>query len=77
MKAFEASFETVILRFSLMMAVVIISFIAGLPFLALIAVPIFLSALMGIKFEFRFQFNEENAKKNVEHRYRKIEGALS
>lgn len=51
MRAFEASFETVILRFFLMMTVIIVAFVAGAAYLALIAVPIFISAMMAVKFD--------------------------
>jgi len=48
MTFFTASFETVILRFALMMATVIGSFVAGVPLLAILALPIFLSAMTAV-----------------------------
>lgn len=51
MKFFEASVETIIIRYYVMMAVVIIPFVIGIPILAVVALPIFLSALMGISFK--------------------------
>ncbi len=50
MKFFEASIETIVIRYYIMMAAVIIPFVVGYPAFALLAVPIFLSALMGISF---------------------------
>ena len=51
MRMFEASVQTVILRFYLMMAVVIGSFFAGVPWLALLSLPILLSAMLGVSFK--------------------------
>lgn len=51
MTLYTASFETVIWRFYLLMAVVVISFFIGAPELALLSVPIFLSAMLGVSFE--------------------------
>ncbi|WP_235296413.1 hypothetical protein [Portibacter marinus] len=51
MKAFETTFDNVLYRFSLMMLIVILSFTLSVPFLALLAVPVFLSAILGVKFE--------------------------
>ena len=50
MKAFEAKFETVIMRFYLMMAVVIFAGFTGVWWLAVLALPIFLSSMMCVKF---------------------------
>lgn len=50
MTFFTASIGTIIIRFYLMMAVVIASIFAGLPFLTLLAIPVFLSAMAGITF---------------------------
>ena len=46
MKFFEANFVTVIKRFYLMMAVVVIAGFTGVWWLAVLALPIFLSAMM-------------------------------
>ena len=51
MRMFEASIGTVVLRFYLMMFVVIGSLFAGVPWLAVLAMPIFLSAMLGISFK--------------------------
>ena len=51
MKAFETSFENVIYRFCLMMAVIIVGFFVGQPLLALLALPLFLSAALGLEFK--------------------------
>lgn len=50
MQAFESNFATVIKRFFLMMAVVIIGGFTGQWWLALLALPIFLSAILCIRF---------------------------
>ena len=46
---FSLPFDKIILRFYLMMAVVVAAFFAGVPWLGLVAVPIFMSILMGIR----------------------------
>ena len=53
MKSFEVNFGTLMLRFYLMMAIIIISFSIGLPWLAFLAFPVFMSCLMGVKFEWK------------------------
>ena len=52
--AYQASFETVILRFGLMMAVGIISLMSGPQYFiwSLLCLPIFLSCILAVKFEF-------------------------
>ncbi|MEO5906379.1 MAG: hypothetical protein ABIQ11_06620 [Saprospiraceae bacterium] len=50
MKLFSLDFTTLILRFYLLMAIVIGSFFTGYPILAFLTLPIFLSAMMGVKF---------------------------
>lgn len=50
MRLFEASIETIILRYYLLMAVTIIPVVIGIPMLAILALPVFLSALMGVSF---------------------------
>jgi len=50
MTFFTATFETVVLRFALMMAAVIAPFFMGVPFLAILALPIFLSAMTAVTF---------------------------
>lgn len=52
MELFEASIETVVIRFFLMMAIIILTIALRVPFLAILAVPIFLSALLAIKLDF-------------------------
>lgn len=49
MKFYKLSFDRIIWRFYLMMAVVVGSFIIGVPALAILSLPIFLSAIMGVK----------------------------
>ncbi len=50
MKPFDIRFDILFIRFYLMMAVIIGSFFAGVPYLAVLGLPIFLSALLGIRF---------------------------
>ena len=50
MKPFSLSIGTLIVRFYLMMAIIIGAIFAGMPWLALLALPVFLSAMMGISF---------------------------
>ncbi len=50
MTYYTASFETVVLRFALMMAAVIVPFIIGVPILAIISLPIFLAAMTAVTF---------------------------
>ncbi len=51
MKFFNLSFTTLILRFYLMMGIVIGAFFAGLPWLAILALPVFFISMMGIEFK--------------------------
>lgn len=51
MKMLNLSITTLILRFYLMMAVVIVSFFIGMPLLSLLALPLFAISLLGITFE--------------------------
>lgn len=51
MKLFIPNFETSLLRYYLMMFIVVFSFFIGYPAFAILAVPVFLSALMGIEFK--------------------------
>jgi len=51
MKITTASFTTVILRFYLMMAIVLLAFFSGYPAFAVLAVPVFLSGLAGVSFK--------------------------
>ncbi|MFT4535836.1 MAG: hypothetical protein ACI9P5_003206 [Saprospiraceae bacterium] len=50
MTFYTASFDTVVLRFTLMMAAVIVPFFIGIPILAIISLPIFLSAMTAVSF---------------------------
>lgn len=50
MQFFTLSFDKIVLRYFLMMGVVIASVFAGQPLFAILALPIFLSAVLGISF---------------------------
>lgn len=51
MKAFEASFDTIVWRYYLMMLIVIVPFFLGIPLLSLLALPMFLVSILGISFK--------------------------
>ncbi len=51
MKFFNLSIVTLILRFYLMMGIVIGAFFAGLPWLSILALPVFFISMMGIEFK--------------------------
>jgi hypothetical protein len=48
----KASFENIILRFALMMALVIGGMFTGMEWLMILALPVFLTALLAVKIEF-------------------------
>ena len=50
MRFFALTFDKVLLRFFLMMACVIGGIFAGQPLVAILALPIFLSAVLGVSF---------------------------
>ena len=49
----KASFENIILRFALMMGLVILGMFANMEWLMILALPVFISALLAIKIEFK------------------------
>jgi len=49
MKLFSLSVPALILRFYLLMGIVIGAFFAGYPWLAILSLPVFLSAMMGMQ----------------------------
>ena len=52
-KLFDLHFDQLLIRYYLLMGVVIASLFAGIPALALLSLPIFLSALLGARFTWR------------------------
>lgn len=50
MRFFACTFDKVLIRFFLMMAAVIGGMFAGQPLIALLALPLFLSAILGVSF---------------------------
>lgn len=50
MRFFAATFDYILIRFFLMMACVIGGLFAGQPIVALLALPFFLSAILGVSF---------------------------
>ena len=50
MKLFNLNFASLILRFYLLMAIVIGAFFIGYPILSILALPVFFSAMMGMRF---------------------------
>lgn len=51
MKYYEASFATILIRFYLMIAVALIAGFANIPWLGVLCLPIFMSAMLGVKFD--------------------------
>lgn len=51
MKFFDASFDTVLMRYYLLMVVAVVPFLIGVPYLSFLAFPVFLTAFMGINFK--------------------------
>ena len=72
MKLFHLNFASLILRFYLLMAIVIGAYFIGYPILAILSLPVFISAMMGIKFTrtkkaLRTTPQENNGTINVRH----------
>ncbi len=63
MKFYEASFGAVVTRYYLVIAVALIAGFAGIPWLALLCLPLSLSAMLGVKFEFGTSGEQMNAGK--------------
>jgi hypothetical protein len=51
MKMYEADFTTIFWRFNLLIAVTVIPFLIGIPILAALALPVFLTMMLGISFK--------------------------
>jgi uncharacterized membrane protein len=51
MKMYEANFTTIFWRLNLLIAVTVIPFAIGIPILAALALPVFLSMMLGISFK--------------------------
>lgn len=51
MKLFEATFDVILIRFYLMMGVVFVGVFSGMYAIAGLALPIFLSAILGVSFK--------------------------
>lgn len=51
MKPFSISFATALIRFYLMMAIALVAGFANIPWLAVLCLPLFLSAILGISFK--------------------------
>lgn len=65
MRCFACTFDKVLLRFFLMMACVIGGLFAGQPLIAILALPLFLSAILGISFLPEEKTSAANAKSVV------------
>lgn len=50
MRYFACTFDKVLIRFFLMMASVIVGLFSGQPLIAFLALPLFLSAMLGVSF---------------------------
>jgi len=68
MKFFKVPFDVLIMRYYLLMFVVIASFIIDTPILGLLALPIFLSAMLGVSFNTKSKTSSE-AKAETEKVY--------
>ena len=62
MKYFKAKLSTIVLRFYLMMAVVLIAGFTGLWWLAVLALPIFLSCMLCVSFSGGNKLEEKASK---------------
>lgn len=62
LKAYHLSFTATILRFYLMMAVIIIAGFSGFWWLGFLALPIFLSIMMGAQFKYSKRKTSLNVK---------------
>jgi len=72
MKLFELSFDKIVIRFYLLMGIVIVAGFAGIWWLAILALPVFFSALMGIQFHpMRWSGKQQHAGKTDAKRYLK------
>lgn len=58
MKFFAASVETIVWRLYMLMLAVVVPFMIGVPALAIVALPIFLSGLLGVSFKASKDKNE-------------------
>jgi len=67
MTYFSASLDTILLRYFLMMAIIIGSFSLGYPILALLSLPVFISAIAAISFTGKSKkSNQLSVKKGTE-----------
>jgi len=60
MKFFNLSFEAAILRFYLMMILAIAPFYLGVPYMALLSAPVFLSIMLGVSFKSVEEYNQKS-----------------
>ena len=51
MKIMKLHLSTLVIRFYIMMAIIVVALFIGYPLLGLLALPVFFSALMGIQFK--------------------------
>ncbi len=70
MRFFALTFDKVLIRFFLMMACVIGGMFAGQPLIAILALPLFLSAVLGISFMPEAQPTKEAAINTMEAKQR-------
>ena len=77
MKAFNLSFATVLMRFYLMMGIIIGSLFIGQPLLAFLALPVFLSAILGVEINTSGLFKFRNRSRKVQKPATKIRVATA
>lgn len=63
MKLYSASFDIIVWRIYAMMVMVLIPFFIGIPILSILALPIFISALLGVSFTHKM--DNEGKSKNI------------
>ena len=69
---FNLSFENVLNRYYLMMAIVIVAGFTGMWALGLLALPVFLSTIMGVSIKWEMKMEKEAKVKNLKSSKREI-----
>lgn len=64
LKAFKISISTVVLRFYLMMTLVVVAGFSGYWLVGLLALPVFLSIMMGVSFSWKSKFEKPTPAEN-------------
>jgi len=69
MKLFQVSISAIILRFYLLMLIIIAAGFSGYWIVGILALPVFFSALMGVRFnpKIRFKKTQSTAQRETHH----------